>query len=180
MAATRRPLRFALAHEWSHLTRGDVRTWLLAGLVRIVHFYQPLVWLLRRQLRLSQDFLADAAAAGAGTPEDYAEFLTSVSRGLKPARLALGLGIAGGRTDLHRRVVMLVEKHGTLERKAPKRWNLVVLIVGLATVAAIASLRAEPRAAKAQTKSPVIGTPAGDAGPSEASAQSAVPRCHLI
>ncbi len=140
--------RFALAHEWSHVSRGDVGVWLLAGLARILHFHQPLVWLLRSQLRLSQDYLADAAASGAGTPEDYAEFLTGVTQKMKRQNLAPGLGIAGRRSELHRRVVMLVEEHPPLERATPKRWRVLLLLSGLLAVATVASLRAEPSRAK--------------------------------
>ncbi len=139
-----RQLRFALAHEWSHVVRGDLASWTLAGVARAVHFQQPLVWLLRRQLRLSQDYLADAAAAGTGTPEDYAEFLTNVSQAFKRPKLAPGLGIAARRSDLHRRVVMLVENARPLERVTPRRWNLLVVLAAISAVASVASLRAEP------------------------------------
>ncbi len=37
-------LRWSLAHEWSHVARGDVRVWSFAGLVRLVYYYQPLCW----------------------------------------------------------------------------------------------------------------------------------------
>ncbi|REK18983.1 MAG: hypothetical protein DWQ37_02660 [Planctomycetota bacterium] len=130
-------LRFALAHEWSHVARGDIGTWLLAGLVRIVHFHQPLVWLLRERLRLCQDYLADAAAAGTGTAEDYAEFLTLASRRVRP-RLTPGLGIAGRRSDLHRRVVMLVDSTNPLERVTSKRFNLLAALAALCIVAVVA------------------------------------------
>jgi beta-lactamase regulating signal transducer with metallopeptidase domain/protein involved in polysaccharide export with SLBB domain len=143
-------LRFALAHEWSHVSRGDVGVWTIWGFARLLHFQQPLVWLLRQHLRRAQDYLADAAAAGAGTPEDYAEFLTSFSQSFKRPRLAPGLGIVSRRSDLHRRVVMLVEKQGSLERTPPRRWNAAILIAGLLAVAAVASLRAEPQQAAEQ------------------------------
>ena len=85
-------LRWCLAHEWAHVDRHDFRTWLLAGLARVLFFYQPLLWWLRRQLRLCQDFVADAQAARqAQEVEDYAEFLTARAAGrLHPA---LGLSM---------------------------------------------------------------------------------------
>ena len=70
-------LRWSLAHEWAHVEHHHFRAWLVAGLARVLFFYQPLVWWLRRQLRLCQDFVADAQASRqAPQPEDYAEFLT--------------------------------------------------------------------------------------------------------
>src|SRR5207248_1617183 len=68
-------LRYCLAHEWSHVERRDAWTWHLASLAGLLFFYQPLFWWLRRQLRLCQDFLADACAAEqADAAEDYAEY----------------------------------------------------------------------------------------------------------
>ena len=56
-------VRWALAHEWTHIEHGDFRAWFVAGLARVLFFYQPLVWWLRRQLRLCQDYVADARAS---------------------------------------------------------------------------------------------------------------------
>src|SRR6266540_2151904 len=88
-------LRYCLAHEWSHVERHDAWTWHLASLAGLLFFYQPLFWWLRRQLRLCQDFLADARAAEqADAAEDYAEYLVRVARRCVrgPAAFALGLG----------------------------------------------------------------------------------------
>ena len=54
--------------------------WNLACLAGLVLFYQPLFWWLRRQLRLCQDYLADARAAAAGSADDYAAFLVRLAR----------------------------------------------------------------------------------------------------
>ena len=142
-AGDQRQLRFALAHEWSHVARGDVWSWSLSSLVRWFYFYQPLLWHLRRQLRLCQDYLADARSAGKAS-EDYAEFLTSYSSRLKHPNLAPGLGIAGRTSELHRRVVMLLDQHLPLETAAPRRWNLFVLPIAVLLLAAVACVRAEP------------------------------------
>ena len=54
----------------------------LFGLGGVVYFFLPWFWWLRRQVRLCQEYLADAAvAAGEGRPEEYAPFLL----GLTPA-----------------------------------------------------------------------------------------------
>ena len=73
-------LRYVLAHEWSHVERRDAWAWNLACLAGLVLFYQPLFWWLRRQLRLCQDYLADARAAAAGSAEDYAAYLVRLAR----------------------------------------------------------------------------------------------------
>src|SRR5262249_27809220 len=74
-------LRYCLAHEWSHIQRGDLRRWSLAMLLQFLYFYQPLFWWLRSQLRLCQDFIADAhAARQCSQREDYAEYLVRMAR----------------------------------------------------------------------------------------------------
>ena len=129
-------LRCCLAHEWSHVFRGDVWTWSFAGVVRLVYYYQPLCWWLRRQLRLSQDYLADAAAARQSSPIEYAEFLATRALG-QP--LALGLGIAAGKSDLYRRVAMLLKDNRPLESRCPAGWTASVGAFSVALVLATAT-----------------------------------------
>ena len=79
-------LRYVLAHEWSHVEGRDALVWNFACLAGLVLFYQPLFWWLRRQLRLCQDYLADARAAAAGSAEDYAAFLVRLCGPADPPR----------------------------------------------------------------------------------------------
>jgi len=144
--ADEQTLQWCLAHEWSHLERGDWRTWMLAGFTRAVFFYQPLLWWLRWQLRLCQDFIADAEAAGQSpSSEDYAAFLTSRASS-RPSELAIaGLGIRGRKSDLFRRVVMLVENRKPLERRCPKVWSLAALIVGGSVLCTVGTYGENPK-----------------------------------
>ena len=142
-------LRWSLAHEWSHIARGDVRVWSFAGLVRLVYYYQPLCWWLRRELRLCQDYLADAAAAHESSPENYAEFLAARGVG---SPLAVGLGIAGGKSDLYRRIAMLVQNRRSLETHCPRWWTVAAATgaVALVVLAATFGSRTEALAAASQ------------------------------
>jgi protein involved in polysaccharide export with SLBB domain/biopolymer transport protein ExbD len=141
--------------------------------VRWFYFYQPLVWRLRRQLQLCQDFLADAASARAGSAaEDYAEFLTSCSSTCFPPPLAAGLGIGGRVSDLHRRVVMLVENRRPLESASPRSWNYLAVPIAIALIAVVASLgnrpasvAAEPDQNVAPAKAAIADAPAEPAKP---------------
>lgn len=143
------PLRWALAHEWAHVRNCDALTWALAGVVRMVFCYQPLVWWLRRRLRVEQDYLADALAAGhAPSPEDYAEFLTTWVSAHSRRPAAIGLGIGGRTSDLYRRVVMLVEPRLVLEARTPAAWRLGAVASLLVIVAAAATCGETPRAPK--------------------------------
>ncbi|MGQ0634285.1 MAG: M56 family metallopeptidase [Planctomycetaceae bacterium] len=144
------PLTWVLAHEWSHVARGDARLWTFAGLVRVACWYQPLVWWLRRELRLCQDYLADAAAAGTSPSDLYAEFLATRALG-RP--LALGLGITAGRSDLYRRIKMLVKTRRVMERRCPWSWTAAVFSVALGLVLATAMFGERPAAVKASPAS---------------------------
>jgi hypothetical protein len=141
-----RALRWCLAHEWAHVARHDFRAWLLAGLARALFFYQPLLWWLRRQLRLCQDFLADARAAGqASQVEDYAEFLTALAAKGKWRPAALGLSMRSGKSELYRRVIMLL-KNQTLEDRAPRFWTVSATAAAVALAAITAAISLVPRA----------------------------------
>ncbi len=148
-------LRWTLAHEWSHVERGDLRAWRLCSLVSCLYFYQPLYWYLRHQLHVCQDYLADAAAARCdqSPAEDYAEFLMLAAwAGRQPA---LGLGIGGRKTDLQRRILMLVDHSTSLEDKTPRRWTACAVPVAVLAVGFAASLLQAPLSpARAQEKAP--------------------------
>jgi Leucine-rich repeat (LRR) protein len=139
-------LRWCVAHEWAHVDQHDFRTWLLAGLVRVLFFYQPLLWWLRRQLRLCQDFVADSQAAlQAPQAEDYAEFLTAraAAGGLHPA--VVGLSIGCYKSELYRRVIMLL-KNESLESRTPRLWTISVTVAAVVLVTVVAAVTFVPRA----------------------------------
>ena len=140
-ACDRESLAYGLAHEWSHVERGDVWRWYLVALAQIVLFYQPLFWWLRRQLRLAQDYLADArAAAQAAEPTDYAQYLVTLAR-RRLAVPALALGITDRRSNLTRRVHMLVLNHTPLSRRCRLAWTCGTAIVAVALVAGLSAVR---------------------------------------
>jgi beta-lactamase regulating signal transducer with metallopeptidase domain len=154
-------VRWALAHEWTHIEQRDFRAWFVAGLVRVLFFYQPLVWWLRRQLRLCQDFVADARASReAAEPEDYAEFLAARAAGglLHPAMVGLGMGFS--KSELYRRVVMLVQNR-PLESRPPRLWTVSVTCFAMALIGVAAALTASPpAAAQGETPAEVEAAPA--------------------
>jgi beta-lactamase regulating signal transducer with metallopeptidase domain len=123
-------LRWMLAHELDHVQRGDHRTAYWVGLVRAVFFFVPWFWPLRKQLRLNQEYLADAAAAGAGgRPVDYAAFLVDLSGTPQERRLArpslASTGVRAAKSDLFRRVNMVLKWGSGLERRVPRGFAVV-------------------------------------------------------
>jgi beta-lactamase regulating signal transducer with metallopeptidase domain len=129
---SRQELQFAIAHEWSHIERGDWWLWSLANLLRAAFLFHPAVWWLRREVRLCQDFLADARAADQpGCRIDYAEFLTKQATIRRQPVLAAGLGMRGRRSELYQRVLLLVKQEQPLETQCSHHWAWATLIVFL-------------------------------------------------
>jgi beta-lactamase regulating signal transducer with metallopeptidase domain/5-hydroxyisourate hydrolase-like protein (transthyretin family) len=140
-------LRYCLAHEWSHIERRDIVSWHLATLVQLLFFYQPLFWWLRRQLRLCQDYLADARAAEqAVLAEDYADFLIGLARRRLAAPLSAALGVGDRRSNLYRRIVMLITTRQPLERRCRRLWTAAVALTASLLLLAVVAVRLDVRA----------------------------------
>jgi hypothetical protein len=136
-------LRWVFAHELTHLDRRDAWAGLLFGLGQAVYFFLPWFWWLRRQVRLCQEYIADAAAASAGgRPEDYAQFLVSWAAAPPPPSGVTG--VSGRSSDLFRRISMLLENRTPVEPRCPRRWSLAVAcgLLSLAVLGAGVGLRA--------------------------------------
>lgn len=103
-------LRVILAHELAHIQRRDSwRAFILASLSHILCF-NPLVWVLRRQILLETELAADQGARAMGIAGyDYAHSLIQFSR--RSAALALGVGslFGGSHHDLKRRLQEALE-----------------------------------------------------------------------
>jgi beta-lactamase regulating signal transducer with metallopeptidase domain/protocatechuate 3,4-dioxygenase beta subunit len=153
-------LRYCLAHEWSHVEQRDAWRWYLATLAQFFFFYQPLFWWLRRQLRLCQDYLADARAAEqAPEAEDYAEYLVGLARRRLGAPAALALGIGDGRSNLYRRIIMLLQSREPLERRCLGRWNLGISLAAVALLGAVAVFRLDAGTPEEKKDSPAKEEP---------------------
>jgi beta-lactamase regulating signal transducer with metallopeptidase domain len=166
-------LRWVLAHELTHLERRDARAAALFGLGQVLYFFLPWFWWLRRQVRLCQEFLADAAAARLGQPEDYAEFLVGWTA--VPTPPVGAAGVSGPCSDLFRRIAMLLHNPTPLEPRCPRRWSALAAVgllglavsiagVGLGVQAAPAPSRSEPRKEEPKKDEPKKEEPKKDEG----------------
>jgi beta-lactamase regulating signal transducer with metallopeptidase domain len=164
-------LRCVLAHELGHLQRRDPFVGWALGLARCVYFVWPWVGGLRRQVRLAQEYLADAAAVRvARSPADYAELLIRLTRP-RPAPLGAA-GVRGSTSDLYRRVTMLLNPSRRVEPRCPRRWAVAVG-GGLTALAILAAgLTVRPEAAVAQEKDKAPAQPAEKAKPPAAPADA--------
>jgi beta-lactamase regulating signal transducer with metallopeptidase domain/protocatechuate 3,4-dioxygenase beta subunit len=145
---------FALAHESSHLLRGDLWSWRLVRVGQFALWFQPAYWWLRRQTRLCQDFLADQDAAMVGKPVDLADFLVQLAR-MQQSRLTVpALSMRSRRKDLFRRINMLLDPHSQLENRCPRRFQvfLALAVFAIIGMAAVLRLEAQDRATESKPK----------------------------
>jgi len=140
-------LRWSLAHEWAHVVRHDIATLNLANLGKLVFFYHPLYWWLRRQLTLSQDFLADAfAARQTEAKEEYASFIVALAKSKRQIALTGTLGIGGRRSNLFRRVERLLNSNRPPAEQIRRGPAVGIVAVTLFATVAVSGVRlsAEP------------------------------------
>jgi C-terminal processing protease CtpA/Prc len=136
-------LRWILAHELTHLRRRDAWGCLLLALGGAVYFHLPWFWWLKRQVRLAQEYVADAAAAKIASAVEYAQYLVSLTALTTRPSLASGraAGVFETQSDLYRRVHMLLRQRNVVEGGAPRWWTLSAAASFLALAACTAGVR---------------------------------------
>ena len=145
-------LIYVLGHEWSHVERRDFRAWTMVALAGLVLFYQPLFWWLKRQLRLSQDFLADDRAASLGSPEAYASYLVRLARRRVAGPHLPALGIGDRRSNLYRRVDMLVQDREPWQHRCRTLWSCAAASVAAVVMVMASGLRLDASPASEDPK----------------------------
>lgn len=87
-------IRAVLLHELAHIRRNDWLVQLLAGVLRAVYWFNPLVWLACARLRLESERACDDAVIGHGVNRTaYAAQLLALARAVNP-RMPDGLPAA--------------------------------------------------------------------------------------
>lgn len=95
-------LRCVLLHELGHHVRRDLWTALSARLACVLHWFNPLAWMLRRQLLAQCEFACDARVLATGLDaKRYAHTLCDLAlpNGAKPPALALAMATKSSLRD---------------------------------------------------------------------------------
>ena len=137
---SRTKLDAVLAHEESHIGRGDFFIQLLAALYRAVFWFSPFAWWLQARLcALAEAASDEAAIQRLNDPATYAEILVDVSR--RANSLAIPVAMAKG-PDIHWRVdrILGAKPQHTLGAAARVAAVLMILPVTLAVAGAHAAI----------------------------------------
>jgi Protein of unknown function (DUF1559)/BlaR1 peptidase M56/Type II secretion system (T2SS), protein G len=132
--------RVVLAHELAHVARRDYLAAVVARVATSIHFYQPLVLWLSRQLRIQQELAADShAAAIAGGRQTYLTTLAQMALRADDQPLPWAArAFLPGTSMLIKRVAWLKQKGDqkeiTMNRKT--RWILAVAMAAVALAVA--------------------------------------------
>jgi beta-lactamase regulating signal transducer with metallopeptidase domain len=146
-----------LHHELHHIRRRD---WLLdhvARAIRALLFFQPMVWIACRQLRLERELACDQAVIG-GLPEmraRYAESLVRFARlsSRNETNDAYGMDFAAAPGDLHSRVhaILTLPENGTRGLRFAEAAGRLLLLGALALGLPYGTIRLVCRAAAEAT-----------------------------
>lgn len=132
-----------LAHERVHLTRQDARINALAALLRCLNWFNPLIHLGARWLRIDQELACDASVVrGAVSRRDYASALLKSQ--LVVASLPLGCNWPGAQHPLIERIALL--KHQPPGRL--RRFAGVSLVLLASSFTGLGAWAAQPPVAK--------------------------------
>jgi beta-lactamase regulating signal transducer with metallopeptidase domain len=146
--------RAVLAHETSHIRRGDFFVQLLAAVHRALFWFSPLAWFLTHRLAELAETLSDYdAAKNLGDRTAYAEALLAIAT--RAQRGSFGVAMARG-PDVAARVERIL-KEATMQIDISAKWRQNLLIAALL----------------APTFALAAGASAEDAGPSTAATSEA-------
>ncbi len=141
VAWTEARARVVLSHELAHIRRGDWIVQLSAELLRALYWFNPLLWVACRRLRLESEHACDDEVMSRGVEgADYATHLIELARALNQRRHMWFPAPAMARpSSLERRVRAMLNVHhdrGPLSRST--RAAIFVLLFGVTTAIAAA------------------------------------------
>jgi beta-lactamase regulating signal transducer with metallopeptidase domain len=127
--------RTVLLHELAHLRRGDCRVQLLAQIACAVYWFNPLIWIAARALRIEREHACDDEVLARGaTPSAYAADLLDLARRrqLRPASLSV-LAMARA-SDLESRLVAILTSGRALTPRRATKFAVTLAFCSLAVV----------------------------------------------
>jgi len=106
---SRKDVEHMLLHELAHIKRGDLPTHSFCMLLLLVYWYNPLLWLVRRQLRHLRELCCDATVAALlrDKTAEYRQTLLEAARRFLTMPVEPALGLVGLFEDPNRLVARI-------------------------------------------------------------------------
>lgn len=142
-----------LAHEMAHLVRRDWLALMATRLSVALFWFNPLVWLLEREVVQQAEEAADAAALGCVEPAHYAQTLVTCAQASRGAALPAN-SISPLKTGLGRRVSAILDGRNGRARSG-SLWTLAAMLGCTAFAAPLAAVELVPALAAAMEEAPV-------------------------
>jgi hypothetical protein len=135
-----------LLHELAHISQRDALGHFLFNLMFPILHFHPLYWLLRWKTNLAREMIADDWASALTSRESYVADLLALAKERfgRGAMSAQALGLFQSKTDLYRRMHMLMQTNQPLERQCSIHWRLAystLLVMALIAVSGTFGLR---------------------------------------
>jgi len=130
---TRQEAEHILLHELAHIKRGDLIIHAVYTILQIVYWFNPLLWLIRRQLQNLRELCCDATVARILKEKtfNYSETLLVTARELLAEPIGPGLGLLG----LFENSNLLLDRLKWLEKKTwknrPRQIATIIILVGI-------------------------------------------------
>lgn len=138
-------LQFCLAHEWSHVDCGDLPRWQLTNLCQCLLWNQPLFWILRRELRINQDLVADDRAVGSTGDQhgrvEYSQLLMSMTKKTMNAEVPSAMAFYDRSSQLSRRIKTLLTSAQSFRSRSTSAFYWISGILLLAGSFFVGSIR---------------------------------------
>ncbi|HKE83592.1 MAG TPA: M56 family metallopeptidase [Vicinamibacterales bacterium] len=181
--------RVVLLHELAHVKRRDCLTQFIAQLACAAYWFNPLVWVAARRLRVERERACDDLVLAAGTRgSDYADHLLDIARSLRSGAWPTWSAVTmAHRSQLEGRLMAILDP--ALSRRSPTRGSVaavaalaiigVVSLAGVRPVAKAATLTGEeaasPNASSSIAPTDPAGTPDDQGRPSAPSTPTPAP-----
>ncbi|HMC29104.1 MAG TPA: M56 family metallopeptidase [Verrucomicrobiae bacterium] len=133
--------RIVLRHELAHVKRWDCLSQFITQIVCALYWFNPLVWLAARQMRVERERACDDLVLEAGCKaSDYASHLLEIARSFRHMPQVAAIAMARS-SQLENRITAIVDN--SRARRAPRMFVLSLLwAVMLSLVATIAAQKA--------------------------------------
>ncbi len=143
---SRRDTEHMLLHELAHVKRGDLLAHGFYMLLQVVYWYNPLLWLVRRQIHHLRELCCDATVAGLLRADTgaYRQTLLKTARRFLATRTEPGLGLLGLFEDSNRLLIRLNWLNKPTWRYRRMKRAFVIAIVGLMLACVLPMAHSQP------------------------------------